>query len=235
MSQPSSSVPSPAAAWPGASAPDPAPLGMAAFGLANFIQAFFATGLDPALNPAAFPLEFLTGGVVQLIAGIFEFRQGSRLGGTTFCLYGSFWMGFALYDRFVVKTLPPGDAHTGSGLFLLPWAVLTIVLTLAAVRTTGVLLAAFVSATFVFCLETAAAFAQSSVLLKVGGAFGFVTAAVALYAVLAGLVNGTWGRRVLPTYPDPGKRLAHLARNKERPVSVTSSAGEAELAREAAR
>jgi succinate-acetate transporter protein len=208
---------------------------MAAFSLANFVQAFFVVGLDPALNPAAYPLEFFTGGVAQLIAGIFEFRQGSRLGGTTFSLYGSFWIGFVVYNHFVIDTLPPGDAHTGSGLFLLPWAVLTILLTLAAVRTSGVLLATFVSSTLVFCLEAAGEFARSSQLLKVGGAFGFVTAAVGLYATVAGLVNGTWGRRVLPTYPDPGKRLARLAHERGRPVSVTSSAGEAELAGEAAR
>ncbi|WP_034263673.1 hypothetical protein [Actinospica robiniae] len=52
--------------------------------------------------------------------------------------------------------------------------------------------------------------------------------------MLAGLVNGTWGRHVIPTYPDPGQRLARLAHNRPRPLSITSSAGETDLAREAA-
>ena len=127
MSQSSSSA---TAAPPLASAPDPAPLGLAAFSLANFVQAFFVTGLDPALNPAAFPLEFWTGGLVQLIAGLFEFRQGNRLGATAFTLYGSYWIGFVVYSRFVMSTLPPGEVHTATGVFLLPWGALTVVLKL---------------------------------------------------------------------------------------------------------
>ena len=232
MSQPP--PPAPATESARLSAPDPAPLGLAAFGMANLAQSFFGSGVDPTLNPAAFPLEFLTGGIVQLIAGIVEFRQGSRLGATAFSLYGSYWMSFAVYSRFIVRTLPAGQVHSATGYFLLPWTILTVVLTFAALRTTLVLLLAFVCAAMAFIFGTAGQFLQSGSLLLVGGSFGFLTAAVGLYAALAGLVNGTWGRHVLPTLPDPGRRLAHLAFDKARPSSITSSAGEAELAREAA-
>jgi uncharacterized protein len=233
VSQSSSSA-SAAVTTPLQPAPDPAPLGLAAFAMANLIQAFFATGINPSLNQAAFPLELLTGGLAQLIAGIAEFRQGNRLGATAFTLYGTYWAGFALYIRFILPTLPAGEAHSGTGFFLLPWGVLTLVLTLAALRTTGALLAAFVCATLSYCFLTPGEFVQSTVLIQIGGGFGFLTAAVGLYAALAGLVNGTWGRHLLPTFPDPGRRLAHLARNKARPLSITSSAGETDLAREAA-
>jgi uncharacterized protein len=215
-------------------APDPAPLGLAAFSLANFMQAFFACGIDPALSPAAFFLELLTGGLVQLIAGIAEFRQGNRIGATAFCLYGSYWASFALYNRFILPRLPAGEAHSGTGFFLLPWGVLTLLLTIAALRTSGALLAAFVCATLAYCFLTPGEFTQSVVLLRIGGSFGFLTAAVGLYAMLAGLVNGTWGRHVIPTYPDPGRALARFVRNRPRPLSITSSAGETDLAREAA-
>lgn len=215
-------------------APDPAPLGLAAFSLANFMQAFFAAGIDPALAAVAFPLELLTGGLVQLIAGIAEFRQGNRIGATAFCLYGSYWASFALYSRFILPGLPPGEAHSGTGFFLLPWGVLTFLLTLAALRTTGALLGAFVCATLAFLFLTLGQFEQSSALVRVGAAWAFMTAAVGFYAMLAGLVNGTWGRHVIPTYPDPGQRLARLARNRPRPLSITSSARETDLAREAA-
>ena len=233
MSQPSSSA-SAEVTTPLQPAPDPAPLGLAAFSLANFMQAFFACGVDPNLVPAGFFLELLTGGLVQLIAGIAEFRQGNRIGATAFCLYGSYWASFALYNRFILPRLPAGEAHSGTGFFLLPWGVLTLVLTLAALRTSGALLAAFVCATLAYCFLTPGEFVQSTVLLRIGGSFGFLTAAVGLYAMLAGLVNGTWGRHVIPTYPDPGRRLARLARDRPRPLSITSSAGETDLAREAA-
>lgn len=211
---------------PGLAAPDPAPLGLIAFSLANIIQSFFNIGVNPALFPAAFPLEFIVGGLVQMIAGIFEFRQGSRLGATAFTVLGAFWLCFVIYAKYVIVTLPEGQAHTGTGLFLLPWAVLLLVLTIAAARTTAVLLAAFVSTTVTISVLTVGQFVQSDTLIRVGGGLGFLTAALGLYGAFAGLVNGTWGRHLIPTYPDPGKRLEHLARNKSRPTSVTSSAAE---------
>ncbi|MGW5463146.1 acetate uptake transporter [Streptomyces sp. NPDC003996] len=224
MSQPSSSAP--VVPPTGLTAPDPAPLGLIAFSLANIIQSFFNAGVNPALFPAAFPLEFLVGGLVQMIAGIFEFRQGSRLGATAFTVLGAFWLCFVIYAKYIVVTLPVEQAHTGTGLFLLPWAVVLLVLTLAAARTTAVLLAAFVSTTVTVSVLTAGEFVQSNALIRVGGGFGFLTAALGLYGAFAGLVNGTWGRHLIPTYPDPGKRLERLARNKPRPTSVTSSAAE---------
>lgn len=107
-----------------------------------------------------------------------------------------------------------------------------LVLTLAALRTTGVLLAAFVTTTINLSVLTAGAFVQSTALIRVGSVLGFLTAALGLYGAFAGLVNGTWGRHLIPTYPDPGKRLEPLARNKARPTSVTSSAGEQSMAAE---
>lgn len=68
-------------------------------------------------------------------------------------------------------------------------------------------------------------------MLRAGGGTGLATAAIALYGSFAGVVNNTWGRHLIPTFPEPGRRLAHLARRKKRPHSVTSSAGEREIAR----
>nr|WP_168500696.1 acetate uptake transporter [Streptomyces sp. RLB1-33]QIY76595.1 acetate uptake transporter [Streptomyces sp. RLB1-33] len=211
---------------PGLTAPDPAPLGLIAFSMVNIIQSFFNAGINPALFPAAFPLEFFVGGIVQMIAGIFEFRQGSRLGATAFTVLGAFWLCFVVYAKFIIVTLPAEQAYIGTGQFLLPWAVILLVLTLAAVRTTGVLLAAFVATTINVSVLTAGQFAESTTLIRVASGFGFLTAALGLYGAFAGLVNGTWGRHVIPTYPDPGKRLERLAHSKPRPTSVTSSAAE---------
>ncbi|MER6687476.1 acetate uptake transporter [Streptomyces olivaceoviridis] len=207
---------------------EPAPLGLAAFGTATFMLSFFYVGVDPDLTPAVFPLAFFFGGVVQLIAGAAEFRQGSTFGATAFCSYGAFWMAYALYGRFVVDTLPADEAHVATGLFILPWAVLTLYLTVATLRTTGALLALFTSATITFTLLALAQFVQSSAVTRVGGAFGFATAALAWYASFAGLVNSTWGRQLIPTMPDPGARLGHLGHKRARPVSLTSSIGERE-------
>ncbi|MEV7994554.1 acetate uptake transporter [Streptomyces sp. NPDC086077] len=211
------------------SRPDAAPLGLAGFGTTTFMLSFFYVGVDPSLTPAIFPVALFFGGLIQLIAGLVEFRQGSTFGATAFSSYGAFWVAFAIYGMAVLPDLPPDQIHIANGLFNLPWAVLTFYLTIATLRITGVLLAAFTSATTTFTLFTAANFAQSEELFQVAGSFGFITAAIAWYASFAGLINGTWGRHLIPTFPDPGKRLAHLGHHKSRPGSVTSSAGEREL------
>ncbi|GGS32144.1 hypothetical protein GCM10010269_83070 [Streptomyces humidus] len=198
-----------------------APLGLAAFGTATFMLSFFHVGVDPALTRAVFPLAFFFGGVFQLIAGAAEFRQGSTFGGAAFCSYGAFWMAYALYGRFVAGTLPADQAYVATGLFILPWAVLTLYLTIATLRITGALLA-----TITFTLLSLAQFAQSDTAARVGGVFGFATAALAWYASFAGLIDSAWGRHFSPTMADPGARLEHLDHRRVRPVSLTSCIGE---------
>ncbi|AWW43418.1 acetate uptake transporter [Streptomyces cadmiisoli] len=208
--------------------PDAAPLGLAGFGTTTFMLSFFYVGIDPSLTPAVFPVALFFGGVIQLIAGWVEFRQGSTFGATAFSSYGAFWIAYAVYGMAVEPRLPPDQVHIANGLFNLPWAVLTLYLTVATLRISGVLLAAFMCATVTFTLFTAANFMQSPGVFQWAGGFGFLTALIAWYASFAALINGTWGRHLVPTFPDPGKRLAHLAHHKSRPHSITASAGEKE-------
>lgn len=207
---------------------DPAPLGLAAFGATTFMLSLFNAGIRPELTAAVLPTAFLFSGVVQLVAGIVEFRQGGTFGGTAFCSFAAFWMSYAVYSRFIEPTLPPGQAHFATGLFALPWAILAFYLTIATLRTSGVLLMLFTAATTTLTLLTIAELRESTPVLRAGGATGLVTAALALYGSFAGLINSTWGRHVVPTFPDPGKHLAHLGHRRARPTSITSSAGERE-------
>jgi succinate-acetate transporter protein len=96
------------ASWPGASdrdaavqtvAPpiaDPAPLGLAAFALTTFLlsakNAGWTHGTDAWLGYA---LGY--GGLVQLLAGMWEFRNRNVFGSTAFSTYGGFWIGLGLY------------------------------------------------------------------------------------------------------------------------------------------
>ncbi|MBY8879093.1 acetate uptake transporter [Actinacidiphila acidipaludis] len=208
---------------------DPAPLGLAAFGATTFMLSLFNAGVRPSLVAAVFPTAFLFGGVVQLVAGIFELRQGGTFGGTAFSAFGAFWMSYAAFGHFIVPTLPPGQAPFATGMFALPWAILAFYLTVATLRTNCVLLALFTGATTTLTLLSIAEFLDSDPWRRAGGATGLITAGLALYGSFAGVINTTWGRPLIPTFPDPGKRLAHLGHRMNRPLSLTSSAGEREV------
>lgn len=181
---------------------DPAPLGLAAFAATTFVLSCFNAGLLSAeLTPAVLPLALFYGGIAQFLAGMWEFRKANTFGATAFASYGSFWLSFAAYVKFVVPGLPPASAHQATGLYLLAWAIFTVYMTVASLRVSGAVAAVFVALSLTFIVLAAGEFAQSTGLGKVGGWLGLITAVIAWYASFAGVTNGTWRRQVLPTWP----------------------------------
>src|SRR5436853_6402836 len=70
---------------------DPAPLGLAAFALTTFLLSGHNATWIPDLiwvGPALF-----YGGLCQLLAGMWEFRNRNVFGATAFSTYGGFWLG----------------------------------------------------------------------------------------------------------------------------------------------
>src|SRR4051794_3467078 len=74
---------------------DPAPLGLAAFALTTFLlsakNAGWTDGTDAWLGYA-----FAYGGLVQLLAGMWEFRNRNVFGATAFSTYGGVSIGLGL-------------------------------------------------------------------------------------------------------------------------------------------
>jgi len=181
---------------------DPGPLGLAAFAMTTFVLSVFNTNMiSDTVGAAVLPLALFYGGLAQLLAGMWEFRKGNTFGAVAFSSYGAFWLSFAAYVKFVAPGLPAADAGNATGLFLLAWAIFTLYMTVAAMRTSGAVLAVFVTLTITYILLTIGAFATSPNMTKAGGAMGIVTAVCAWYASFAAVTNGTWGRTVMPTWP----------------------------------
>jgi succinate-acetate transporter protein len=181
---------------------DPGPLGLAGFAMTTFVLSVFNTNMiSGTVSAAVLPLALFYGGLAQLLAGMWEFRKGNTFGAVAFSSYGAFWLSFAAYVKFVAPGLDPADAGNATGLFLLAWAVFTLYMTVASMRTNGAVLAVFVTLSITYILLTIGAFAGSPNWDKAGGAMGIVTAVCAWYASFAAVTNGTWGRTVLPTWP----------------------------------
>ena len=181
---------------------DPAPLGLAAFAGTTFVLSLFNAGIgSPELVAVVLPLALLYGGIVQLLAGMWEFRNDNTFGAVAFSSYGAFWISYFVYARYFAGTLPPADAHTATGIFLLMWTIFTVYMTVAALKTNGALIAVFGTVLITFVLLTVGEFVESTFLLHAGGYLGLVAAGCAWYASAAGVVNPTWGRIVLPVFP----------------------------------
>jgi len=182
---------------------DPGPLGLSAFALTTFVLSSVNAGLiAPGVKSVVLSLALFYGGGVQVIAGIWEFRKGNTFGATAFSSYGAFWLSYwGLSVFFKPAAGTSADAvDQALGYFLLSWTVFTAVLLIASLRTNGALIATFLVLTVTFVLLALGHFGHSESLEKLGGWLGILTAALALYAAAASVINETWKRPVLPQW-----------------------------------
>jgi succinate-acetate transporter protein len=192
--QPASSV--------GFSVADPAPLGLAAFALTTFVLSMFNAGLiSDAGEPIVFGLALAYGGVAQILAGMWEFKNDNAFGATAFTSYGAFWLSFWAFEQFFAKSVP--EAHVGDavGVYLIGWGIFTLYMWIASFRVSVAVNLVFLLLTITFLLLGIGDSAANDSLVKAGGWFGLATAAVAWYASFAVVTNKTFGRVVLPVKP----------------------------------
>src|SRR5213076_1136370 len=78
--------------WPVA---DPAPLGLAAFALTTFVLSGHNASFIP--DGIWIGVALFYGGLVQLLAGMWEFRNRNVFGSTAFSTYGGFWMSLGIF------------------------------------------------------------------------------------------------------------------------------------------
>jgi succinate-acetate transporter protein len=178
---------------------DPGPLGLAGFALTTFVLSTFNAGIVAgSLVGVVLPLALFYGGLAQFLAGMWEFKRANGFGAVAFTTYGAFWMSFAAYAYYILPKLPAATAYEATGLYLLAWTIITVILFVASLGLSGFLKVLFALLALTFLALTVGALGQSSSLTKIGGYLGIVTAVVAWYGVLANLTNQSFQRKVLP-------------------------------------
>jgi succinate-acetate transporter protein len=187
-----------AAAWKPA---DPGPLGLAAFAMTTFVLSMFNSNLVNGKGlPVVLGLALVYGGIVQLLAGMWEFRTGNTFGAVAFCSFGAFWISFWALNVFYAKQIG-GDAGHAVGLYLWAWAIFTAYMTVAALRVSAAVLLVFTLLTITFILLAVGAVGAHETVTHWGGYLGLATAAAAWYASFAAVTNSTFGRVILPVKP----------------------------------
>jgi succinate-acetate transporter protein len=196
-------------------AADPAPLGLAAFALTTFLLSGHNASFIPDavwVGPALF-----YGGLCQLLAGMWEFRNRNVFGATAFSTYGGFWMGLGIIVVLadVSKGFAAGLAGTNltSGLawFLLAFAIFNTYMLLHSMRVTVAVFFVFLTLEITEIVLVIGFFnlshGGSEWWLHAGGWCGIVTAAVAWYTSSAGVVNAMSPVPVMPVGSPPIGRI----------------------------
>jgi succinate-acetate transporter protein len=180
---------------------DPGPLGLAAFAMTTFVLSMFNSNLvNPKGVAVVLGLALAYGGIVQLLAGMWEFRTGNTFGAVAFCSFGAFWISFWALNVFYAKGIT-GNAGHAVGVYLWAWAIFTAYMTVAALRTSVAVLAVFVLLTITFVLLAIGSVGANESVTHLGGYLGLATAAAAWYASFAAVINSTFGRVIAPVIP----------------------------------
>src|SRR4051794_1276798 len=188
--------PAPAAVIPPIA--DPAPLGLAAFALTTFLlsvkNAAWTDGTDAWLGYA-----LAYGGLVQLVAGMWEFRNRNVFGSTAFSTYGGFWIGLGLYVLLVAPTAASeAQVSNDLGWILLAFAIFNTYMLLWSTQVNMAVFSVFLTLEITEILLCIGNFATNTDIVKIGGYLGVVTAATAWYTSAAGVINGMNDSPVVP-------------------------------------
>ncbi len=176
---------------------NPAPLGLAAFGVTTVVLSAINAGLLPGdALPAVLALAFAFGGLTQLLVGAYEFKNGNTFGMVAFSAYGAFWLWFTFLFWASGANLMKASSGAGVGFSLFMWGVFTLYMWVATFRTNLALWVIFLLLWITFFLLAGGEFGMGTGTL--GGYLGILTGIAALYTSFAEVTNATFGRVVVP-------------------------------------
>jgi succinate-acetate transporter protein len=182
---------------------NPGPLGLLGFGMTTVLLNLHNASITE-LSIVIVAMGIALGGLAQIIAGIFEFRGGNTFGGTAFTAYGLFWWSLVL-----IWTNPTvifadfgghisGPDEVSMGFYLLLWAIFTFFMFIGTLKHNRATQIVFLSLTALFLGLSIANFSGSGAVHVLAGWIGIFCGASAIYAAVAQVVNGEFGRKVFP-------------------------------------
>jgi len=182
---------------------NPAPLGLLGFAGTTFVLSLINAHARSVTVPnIVVGLAFGYGGLVQLIAGVEEWACGNTFGATAFSSYGGFWISYAIIQVpwFGVKSAyeDPREFQNAVGIYLVSWALITLIFFIAALRSSVALVALFGFLEITFWLLAAGDLAASVNTTRAGGVFGVITAFIAMYTALAGMLTKDTSHFIIP-------------------------------------
>lgn len=199
---------------------NPAPLGLSAFALTTFVLSAVNLQARGVKAPnIAVPLALGYGGLVQLLAGMWEMAVGNTFGATALSSYGGFWIAYGILLTPNWNILGPGGpyASTGGtagnsavGFFLIGWFIFTTILLLCTLRSTVMFFLLFFTLDLAFLMLACGEFAIDNgatatavQLTKAGGGFGMLAAFLAWYNAFAGIADSSNSLFLIPVFHFP--------------------------------
>ncbi|KAK7431213.1 Meiotically up-regulated protein 86 protein [Neonectria magnoliae] len=207
---------------------NPAPLGLSAFALTTFVLSCINMHARGESKPnIAVPLAFGYGGVVQLLAGMWEMAVGNTFGATALSSYGGFWISYGILltpNWNILGEDGPYEGDTGSvmGFFLTGWFIFTTLMLLCTLKSTVAFFSLFFFLDICFLLLACENYAHDLgndtaklALQKAAGFFGFLAAFLAWYNALAGIQDSSNSFFQVPVFHFPWSDMGQAQRKEK--------------------
>ncbi|KFY44544.1 hypothetical protein V495_03411 [Pseudogymnoascus sp. VKM F-4514 (FW-929)] len=206
---------------------NPAPLGLSAFALTTFVLSLINVQAKNVTEPnIVVALAFAYGGLVQLLAGMWEMAVGNTFGATALSSYGGFWISFAIvltpggFDIEAAYSKGGGDDFTNAfGFFLAGWFIFTTLMLLCTLRSTVAFFLIFFFLDIAFLMLSIGYLygkegKPNTACIKAGGYFGLLTAFMAWYNAFAGIADDSNSFFVVPVAHFPWSAKARAAKSE---------------------
>jgi len=166
---------------------NPGPAGIFSFAGTTFLLSMFNVNTRGIQTPnVVVGMAIFAGGLLQFIAGMWEFPRGNIFQATAFSAYGTFWMSYAAIFIPGSGILAAYGNNTQElsnavGLYLIVWFMFTVMLIPSVIHKNLAFSLLLTALAITFLLLAVAEFVNNTSLTKGGGVFGIITAIIAYY------------------------------------------------------
>jgi len=173
---------------------NPGPAGIFSFAATTFLLSMFKVNTSGIrTSNVVVGMAIFAGGLLQFIAGMWEFPRGNVFGATTFSAYGTFWMSYAAIFIPGSGILAAYGNNTQElsnalGLYLAVWVMFTVMLIPYVINKNLAFSLLLTALAIAFILLAAAEFTNNASLTKGGGIAGIITALIAYYIAISELL-----------------------------------------------
>ncbi|KDR84431.1 hypothetical protein GALMADRAFT_55322 [Galerina marginata CBS 339.88] len=164
--------------------------GIFAFASTTFILSMFNVNTRGVHTPnVVVGMAIFAGGLLQFIAGMWQFPRRDVFGATVFSSYGTFWMSYSTImipgTGILASYSDPREFANAMGIFLITWFAVTVMFILPTIRRnlSFTILLSVLSIAFL-CLAVGE-FTGKNSLTKGGGVAGIITAIIAYYVAVS--------------------------------------------------
>lgn len=176
---------------------NPGPLGLLGFGMTTVLLNLHNAGVTE-LSAVIVAMGFALGGAAQIIAGIFELKNGNTFGGTAFTAYGFFW-----WSLIFIWINPTGGAIAAAdkqsmGFYLLLWGIFTFCMFIGTLKHNRATQVVFLTLAILFFGLSIGDFTGNEMVTKISGVIGIFCGASALYSAMGQIINNEFGRKIIP-------------------------------------